>query len=44
VFLGGEKDDGYIVVSDTYIDSLGVVEAERELEERRYEVEKFNIR
>jgi hypothetical protein len=38
------KDDGYVVVGDAYIDGLGVVDAGRELEEGKYEVEKFNIR
>jgi hypothetical protein len=38
------KDDGFVVVGDAYIDGLGVVEAERELEEGKFEVEKFNIR
>ena len=38
------KYGGYVVVGDGYIDGLGVVEAERELKEGKYEVEKFNIR
>jgi hypothetical protein len=33
-----------VVVGGAYIDGLGVVEAERELEEGKFEVEKFNIR
>lgn len=38
------KDDGYGVIGDVYVDGLGVVEAERELEEGKYDVEKSNIR
>jgi hypothetical protein len=38
------KDDEYVMVGDVYIDGLGVVEVERELEGEKYEVEKFNIR
>jgi hypothetical protein len=38
------KDDGYVVIGDVYVDRLGVVEAERELEEGKDDVEKFNIR
>jgi hypothetical protein len=35
-----EKDDGYVVVGDAYVDELGIVEAERDLEEGKYEAEK----